>query len=335
MTRSADEAHSGSADRRPPAEHRVVFTPSGLSGTVEDGTTVLAAARRLGVDLDSVCGGLGICGRCQVEPAIGRFDKWAVTVADDHLSQPGPLEDAYRERKGLDGPNRLGCDVRILGDAVIDVPASSQIHRQVVRKSVDLGGLIVDPTVTLHYLELDELADDDGTSVTTRIIGQLARDWAIDDIVIDPPVLTHLHGAAADGTITVAIGSADHGGRRLLRGVWSGYVDRVVGVAIDVGSTTVAGHLCDLATGEVLASAGRMNPQIRFGEDLMSRVSYVMMNPGGQEELTGAVHRALDELVTELLDSATDGGDDAEDARSSAGGSTVVGCSRSYWSATR
>ena len=71
--------------------------------------------------------------------------------------------------------------------------------------------------------------------------------------------------------------------------MWPGYVGAVHGVAVDIGSTTIAGHLCDLSTGEVLASAGRMNPQIRFGEDLMSRVSYVMMNPGGERELTAAV----------------------------------------------
>ncbi len=292
-------------------EHRVVFIPSGLSGTVEEGATVLEAARRLGVDLDSVCGGRGLCGRCQVEPAIGRFDKWALTVEADHLSQGGTVEAAYRERKGL-GPNRrLGCDLRLLGDAVIDVPASSQIHRQVVRKSVDLDGLIIDPTVTLHYLELDELADDDGTSVTTRVGDQLASDWSIDSVSFDPSVLSELHRAASDGTLTVAIdatgAAAEAAGPRTVRAVWPGFVDLVLGVAIDVGSTTVAGHLCDLATGEVLASGGRMNPQIRFGEDLMSRVSYVMMNPGGQDELTDAIQRALDDLVGELLERLAEG----------------------------
>jgi len=289
-------------------DHRVVFTPSGLSGTVEEGTTVLEAARRFGVDLDSVCGGRGLCGRCQVEPAIGRFDKWAITVEANHLSQDGTIETAYRERKGLAADRRLGCDLRLLGDAVIDVPASSQIHRQVVRKSVDLDGLVIDPMVTLHYLELDELAEDDGTSVTARIARQLAADWSIDSVTFDPSVLVELHRAAGDGTLTVAldVGAIDDAGRtdglRTVRGVWPGFVDLVVGMAVDVGSTTVAGHLCDLATGEVLASGGRMNPQIRFGEDLMSRVSYVMMNPGGQDELTGAIRRALDELVTELFD---------------------------------
>ncbi|MEJ7801298.1 MAG: ASKHA domain-containing protein, partial [Ilumatobacter sp.] len=99
------------------------------------------------------------------------------------------------------------------------------------------------------------------------------------------------------GAVTVAIDHAD-----VVVAVWPGFVDRVMGVAVDIGSTTIAGHLCDLTTGEVLASAGRMNPQIRYGEDLMSRVSYVMMNPGGDRELTSAVRTALDGLIGDLVD---------------------------------
>ena len=92
-----------------------------------------------------------------------------------------------------------------------------------------------------------------------------------------------------------------------------GFVDTALGVAIDVGSTTVAGHLCDLSTGEVLATAGMMNPQIRFGEDLMSRVSYVMMNPGGEKELTACIRTALNELITDLLRQADSPADELLD----------------------
>ncbi|MEL6983708.1 MAG: 2Fe-2S iron-sulfur cluster-binding protein, partial [Actinomycetota bacterium] len=225
-------------------QHRVVFTPSGLSGSVEDGTTALAAARQLGVDLDSVCGGRGICGRCQVEPAIGRFDKWALTVEPEHVGPGGAIERAYRQRKDLADNRRLGCDLPIRGDVVIDVPASSQIHRQVVRKSVDLDGLVIDPTVTLHYLELAELDAEDGTSITARIADQLGLDWAIESVTFDAAVLAELHRAAADGTLTVALdATAGAGGSRRVRAVWPGFVDQIVGAAIDVGSTTVAGHL--------------------------------------------------------------------------------------------
>ena len=89
-----------------------------------------------------------------------------------------------------------------------------------------------------------------------------------------------------------------------LIGIWPGFVERAFGLAIDVGSTTIAGHLCDLHSGEVLASGGLMNPQIRFGEDLMSRVSYAMMNPGGVAEMTAAVRDALRTLIAQVTDEA-------------------------------
>jgi uncharacterized 2Fe-2S/4Fe-4S cluster protein (DUF4445 family) len=102
-----------------------------------------------------------------------------------------------------------------------------------------------------------------------------------------------------DWTVTVAV----RNGREVIS-VWPGFRDVVYGVAIDVGSTTIAGHLCNLTTGEVVASAGRMNPQIAYGEDVMSRVSYIMMNAGGEQRLTQLVQTALDELVGTLCDDA-------------------------------
>ena len=132
-------------------EHRVVFTPSGLSGTVEEGTTVLDAAVQLGADLDTVCGGRGICGRCQVRPSTGEFAKWAITVDDAALSPWGVLEDNYKGKRELKPGQRLGCAAKICGDVVIDIPPESQIHKQVIRKSVDVGDLSIDPIYTITY----------------------------------------------------------------------------------------------------------------------------------------------------------------------------------------
>jgi uncharacterized 2Fe-2S/4Fe-4S cluster protein (DUF4445 family) len=283
------------------AGHRVVFTPAGLSGRVEPGTTILEAARELGVDLDSVCSGKGICGRCQIVPGTGEFPKWAITVRAEHLSDPGPLETEYRGRKPLAEGRRLGCATRVLGDVVVDVPPDSQIHRQVVRKGVALEDLVIDPLITLHYIEVPAEPEGlAGRSALDRILDQLAETWDIHEVTPIFEVLPQLHPALdhADGALTVAIRDD------ALIAAWPGFVDRMVGVAIDIGSTTIAGILVDLATGEILASAGRMNPQIRFGEDLMSRVSYVMMNPGGATALTAAVQFEFDTLVTELVDQA-------------------------------
>ena len=275
---------------------RVVFTPSGHQGELHAGITALEAARILGVDLDTVCGGRAICGRCQVQVGTGSFAKWGITVGPDALSAPTSSETNARVKRPLQAGNRLGCMAHIQNDVVIDVPAESQVHRQVVRKSVDLTGVVVDPFVTLAFVTVASV--DDGRSAAELLRSTLKSRHG--DVRVDRRALPHLvHALHRDGgDVTVAIRDG------MVVAVWPGFVDTMAGIAVDIGSTTIAAHLCDLSSGEVLATAGRMNPQIRFGEDLMSRVSYVMMNPGGEVELTLAVRVALDELIAELTEQA-------------------------------
>jgi uncharacterized 2Fe-2S/4Fe-4S cluster protein (DUF4445 family) len=278
---------------------RVVFIPAGKEGRVEVGTTVLDAARALGVDLDSVCGGRALCGHCQVHPTTGHFAKWAIDASDDALAPIGPTErDARLARPRADGA-RLGCTAAVLADAVIDVPAASQVHRPVVRKEVVLDDLVVDPVVALAYVELPPA---DGTSVVGQLRAGLREQHGITIAGVDAAVLRDLHAAIAGEarSATVALRRGATSDDLTVGAIHPGFTDVACGIAVDVGSTTIAGHLCDLSTGEVLASAGVMNPQIRFGEDLMSRVSYVMMNPGGAATLTGAVRDALNALGTDL-----------------------------------
>jgi uncharacterized 2Fe-2S/4Fe-4S cluster protein (DUF4445 family) len=278
-------------------EARVVFLPSGRRGSVEEGTTVLDAARRLGVDLDSVCGGRGICGRCQVEVSEGEHAKHGFASTAAALSAAGPVEHAYAAERGLAPGRRLGCTATIAADVVIDVPPESQVFRQVVRKDADAHPIDVDPVVRLYYVEVAEPDLADPSSDLRRLRTALAAEWGLDDLVLDPSVLETLQETLRTGgwKVTVAV----HDGA-VVTGVWPGLHDRAYGIAFDVGSTTVAGHLCDLQSGEVLASAGQMNPQIRFGEDLMSRVSYVMLNPGAERELTTSVRGCLAKLTAEL-----------------------------------
>ena len=284
--------------------HHVVFTPSGHAGVVDDGTSVLDAARQLGVDLDSVCGGRGICGHCQVTPSIGSFAKWAITAEAGALGPLAEFELDYHANRALEPGNRLGCAAKICGDAVVDVPAASQVHRQVVRKALNVSALVVDPSFSLYYIEVPKAVLGEAVSAAGLVADAVAEQHGRGRPRIDHLVLARLQPALdnEDGAATVAVQHGDHGD--VVTAIWPGYVDAAFGVAVDVGSTTIAGHLCNLFTGEALASAGRMNPQIRFGEDLMSRVSYVMMNPGGEKRLTAAVRTALDELVGELVEEA-------------------------------
>ncbi len=285
----------------------VIFTPSGKRGRIAPGTTVLDAARALGVDLDSVCGGRGICSRCQVTPMFGDFPKHGVKVAADALSDWNAVEERYDSKRGLEKGRRLGCQARIQGDVVIDVPATSQVHKQVVRKAATARDIVMDPATRLYYVEVAEPDMHEPTGDLERLRRALREQWQIDDIRIDLPVLARLQPALRKGNwaVTVALLRAHDEAFERLLDIWPGFYEgRLYGLAVDLGSTTIAAHLCDLRNGAVLASAGAMNPQIRFGEDLMSRVSYAMMNPGGDAEMTRVVREAIDQLAHDVAQEA-------------------------------
>jgi len=279
----------------------VVFTPSGKRGRFPQGTPLLSCARALGVDIDSVCGGRSICGRCQVNIGKGSFAKHGITSAEDHVSPEGAGEARYRTKRGLAPARRLSCQARLLGDVVIDVPAESQVHKQVVRKRAEVRDIIVDPEVKLHYVVVREPDMHEPASDLRRLEEALEQQWRLTNLTCDIHLLRWLQSCLREGDWKVTVAVREES--RLLT-VWPGFRDKIYGLAVDVGSTTIAAHLCDLETGQVLAASGIMNPQIRFGEDLMSRVSYVMMNPGGVTELTDAVRDGLNRVVQEVATEA-------------------------------
>jgi uncharacterized 2Fe-2S/4Fe-4S cluster protein (DUF4445 family) len=278
-------------------EPLIVFMPSGKRGRFPVGTPLLQAARTLGVDIDSVCGGRSLCGRCQVLVMEGDFSKHGVSSRAEHLAPLSAAEQSYAERRPLASGHRLSCSAQICGDLVIDVPQSSQVHRQVVRKAAEARPITLDPVVHLHYVEVREPDMRDPAGDLQRLLEALQREWNLGALQVDLCVLQQLQAALRQGhwRVTVAV----HATTQLI-GIWPGFHDRLYGLAVDVGSTTIAAHLCDLESGEVVASSGAMNPQIRFGEDLMSRVSYAMMHPGGAQQMTAAVRAALNQLIAEV-----------------------------------
>ena len=281
----------------------VVFTPSGKRGRFARGTPVLTAARKLGVDLDSVCGGRGICSKCQITPGYGEFSKHGISVAEDALSEWNAVEERYDQKRGLKPGRRLGCQAQIIGDVVIDVPPESQVHRQVVRKAASARVIEMDPATRLYLVEVDEPDMHEPTGDLERLARALKAEWGVEAIRADTSLLAKLQPVLRKRKfrVTVALHKSHMDDVARVLEIWPGlHEGGLYGLAIDLGSTTVAAHLTDLVTGEVKASAGIMNPQIRFGEDLMSRVSYAMMNPGGDAEMTRAVREALDTLAGEI-----------------------------------
>ncbi|MFY1711190.1 ASKHA domain-containing protein [Tritonibacter mobilis] len=285
----------------------VVFTPSGKRGRFPVGTPVLTAARQLGVDLDSVCGGRGICSKCQITPSYGEFSKHGVTVADDALSEWNKVEQRYKDKRGLIDGRRLGCQAKIEKDVVIDVPPESQVHKQVVRKRAEARDIVMNPSIRLFYVEVEEPDMHKPSGDLERLCEALEKQWDVKGVKADLHILRQMQPALRKGAwkVTVAVHLGVDGQSPRIMHIWPGYYEgSIYGLAVDLGSTTIAAHLCDLKSGEVLASSGIMNPQIRFGEDLMSRVSYAMMNKGGDQEMTRAVRDGMNALFVQISEEA-------------------------------
>ena len=259
------------------------------------------------MDIASICGGRGLCGRCRVVCSEGDFPKHGIVSTLEHLSPSGAVEARYAERNQPLAPgHRLSCQAGIQGDLLIDVPPESQVHRQVVRKAADSRPIRLDPVVRLYLVEVAPADMQGSGSDLTRLLDALQDQWDLRP-AFPRALLARLQGVLRAGawTVTVAI----HQDSEILA-IWPGFKQSIYGLAIDVGSTTIAAHLCDLNSGGVLCSNGMMNPQIRFGEDLMSRVSYVMMHPKGSGELTREVRKAVNELVA---GTASEAGVDPQD----------------------
>ena len=283
---------------------KIVFTPSGRRGHVPAGTTVLQAARTLGVDIDSVCGGRALCGRCQVDVGTGEFAKHGISSGPDSLCGVTAVETRYADKKGLAEGRRLSCQSTLVSDVVIDVPPESQVHNQLVRKAADDRQIEMDPIIRLCLVEVREPDMHEPSGDLRRLVEALRAQWpdrVSGEIGCDLYILQQLQPVLRAGKWQVTVALRD--GNRIV-GIWPGLKDRVAGVAIDVGSTTMSAHLCDMVTGDVLASTGAMNPQIRFGEDLMGRVSYGIMNPGGHLEMTEAVIDGLQKLISGAAEQA-------------------------------
>ena len=209
--------------------HLVIFTPSGKRGRFAAGTPVLTAARQLGVDLDSVCGGRGICSRCQITPSFGEFSKHGVVVKPGALSEWNKVEERYKSKR--------------------DVPPESQVHRQVVRKRAEARDIILNTSTKLYYVEVDQPDMHEPSGDLERLSKALQEQWEINVVHAGLDVLSYLQKALRKGDwkVTCAVHSGSGLRPPSIMHVWPGYYDgSIYGLAVDLGSTTIAAHLCDL-----------------------------------------------------------------------------------------
>jgi uncharacterized 2Fe-2S/4Fe-4S cluster protein (DUF4445 family) len=297
MSSPLSAASGGPASNTPQESVRVIFQPNGRQGDMPAGTNLLEAARRLGVEIESICGGHQTCGKCKVIVESGDFAKFGVQSSAAALTPPGAREVEYAAKFGFAPDARLSCACDVLENVVIRVPEESQTRKQVVRKAAGVERPItVDAPMRLFYVELPAPTMKDHRGDWERLQAQLEETHGLTNLTIDLPALRSLQPALAASAraITVTLWHE----REVVR-VQPGFHDALYGLAVDVGTTTVAGHLCHLRTGEILASASCMNPQVPFGEDLMSRVSYSMMNADGTDRMHAAIIDGLNGIIAD------------------------------------
>jgi uncharacterized 2Fe-2S/4Fe-4S cluster protein (DUF4445 family) len=287
----------------------VLFMPSGKRGRFPKGTPVLDAARQLGVYVESVCGGRATCGRCQVAVQEGNFAKHRIVSSLEHISAKGPKEERYERVRGLADGRRLSCSALVQGDLVIDVPQDTVINAQVVRKAATDRVIERNAAVQLCYVEVDEPDMHKPLGDLDRLKASLERDWGWKDLLVAPYLIPQVQKIlrtklpdqpeVSEGKwgVTAVVHRDMDTSRPFIVALYPGLKNEAYGIACDIGSTTIAMHLVSLLSGRIAASSGTPNPQIRFGEDLMSRVSYVMMNPDGREAMTKAVREAVNQLI--------------------------------------
>lgn len=282
-------------------KYLIIFQPSGCRGYIEKGKTLKEASVALGVDIEGVCGEKAICGTCKVRIEEGNFEKYGITSTRDNLSPMGPTERKFFNLQQEEEGYRLACQTKIMGDVVIFVPEESRMGKQVVRKAATDRPIEVKPAVKKYYVELKKATLEDTLGDCERLSNELSRKYDLSNLTIDYQVLMELQNAVRDGDWKV---TASIWHEKEIIKVEPGLVEKVYGLAVDVGTSTVAGYLCDMTDGSVVTTGSMMNPQVVYGEDVMSRISFTMTNPKGLEILNGAILDGLNGIAEEVAAAA-------------------------------
>jgi len=301
-------------------KHTIILQPSGRRGQVDEGTSVRTAARELGVDIESICAENATCGKCVVLIEEGRFEKYHIDSKRENVSPVTSEEAAYFARrpklmkdKGWEvGQVRLSCQCKICGDVLINVPEESRGNKQIVRKSARERAIEIKPAIRKYLVTMSPpnlerpIADWERLAKGLETSMALVRGTDADlprwyDLTIDYQCLRTLSKTLreANWNVTVSVWQD----KEVIE-VQAGYVEDSYGAAVDIGSTTVALYLCNLRTGELLAAESEMNPQIVYGEDVMSRIQYTIEYPDGLEKLHKAIIATLNKLLKQAVKSA-------------------------------
>ncbi len=276
----------------------VIFQPSGRRGEVPKGVTLIEASRLLGVDIEALCGEKKVCGKCIVRIEEGHFEKYGVTSSKDNVTAWQEEEEKFiteaQREKGL----RLGCVALVEGDLLVFVPEESRAGKQVVSKAARDIHIDHNPAIRLYYVEVDPPTFEEPTGDFERICRGLEREYGLQDLTIDIFTLRTLPEALREGKWAVTVSVWNN--KEVIR-VRPGKVEKAYGLAIDVGTTTVAAYFCDLTTMEVIDTVSMMNPQCKYGEDVMARITFHMTTPDGLQRMSDDIIEGLNDLIEKAI----------------------------------
>jgi uncharacterized 2Fe-2S/4Fe-4S cluster protein (DUF4445 family) len=266
---------------------RIDFQPVGKRVEVPPGATLLDAARAAGIELASVCGGHGHCGRCRL------------ALLDGDAGQPGEADRGFLSAGELDQGQRLACQVHVTGDLRVHVPRASMVTAQRLQVAGTARDITVEAAVRAWPAEPAPPSLTDHRGDFDRVADALRAAPGLTGLVAGPEVLRQLSplarrtGWRLTGFVRgdEVIGFAAPG-------------RRPVGLAVDLGTTKIAGYLVDLESGEQLAADGVMNPQIAYGEDVIARLAHAVRRDGGADQLARAVRTAINDLAGSLATEA-------------------------------
>ncbi len=284
--------------------YTIIFTPSGIRSDAQDGENIYDVALRAGVDMQSICGGKGQCRRCQIEVGTGKHAKYKLDVKENHLSDLSPTEKRAIHDGDLSVGRRLACRSTICGDLVIEIPSDSREHKSSISKKSAIINTRLSPAIKLYWCQLpvptleDNPVDGEALVKALKSFGVTAKPNHHSLIKLQKTLSDHNRAMIAvvrDGCEIIDI--------------WPPSDKDAYGAALDIGSTSLALYIYNLSTGDLVYEQAEMNPQIRYGEDVMSRVSYIMMNKGGEHKLTGDIRKQVAQMLTlarETLDIEVD-----------------------------
>ncbi|MBN1991189.1 MAG: DUF4445 domain-containing protein [Anaerolineae bacterium] len=269
-----------------PPTYQVDFEPIGKRVEVTPDTTLLEAAQQAGLALASTCGGMRSCGQCRL------------VVLSGDVSPSTPDEEAILTKLELRRGQRLACNTHVHSNVKVHVPKSSLITSQRLQLAGDFDQLTLDPLVHAYDLKIPPPSLDDPRADLERLTAALPPTLG-QPIEAEPAVVRQITTGAREHHwhLTAYLRDAE-----VVGVVPSGLPP--MGLAIDLGTTKIAASLVDLTTGNELAVTGVLNPQIGYGEDVISRLTHVWRNPDGGRTLATMVQETLDNLLAELAEKA-------------------------------